>query len=677
MVLPVLLIILVQSSALGAPVISDPHPNHLPPLLPVEKGQEKGRVLKEFDDIPSVCQDYAKSMLYGQSSAISALTSNDRYDIRKRPNTSPVVSGTYAGREASTDPDPITVEIVVSSVKKVDQLAQSMTLTVFEITKWYDYRLEFDPSGDALCVVGAGTPSDPFIALKDHDFRGVDSVLWTPDIYISNQVEATEGQHLTFVYKTGLVEHQEQKTVTTSCPMDFARYPFDTQTCNFDVSTFAQSLNEVSLTGGGSGSGLLDITTLLSYQVGNYDMEETTTTTSVDINSRTVLKGTVKFKRNSNSFWEGVFLPDFLLHVAITMSFWVSATAAPARVSVCIIAALTFRIMMSSLYDELPPAGYSVWILDFMVTSQILAVLALVQYGFVQYHMANEALATQTGKALTDCDITKRLASGKLKECDIFELADKTKSDFKTVVAAINWGRFRFDGVFPKMNIFKIHKCSRSDNKVAPKLPTRIWRQSAESDGAQNLTISMSLSRNEEVVVPVSPVGRRAQKPSSYSRTHSSEPDASVDTDASTEPIPEEKAVSTLGIRDADIISYVEGIFIKFDADGSGSMSPRELQLALRFFGVYFSKIQTCELVQSFRESQGSSFKEEPTLDITSFLCLLIELKKFEPMDHFVKEWWYERPSLALDKFTRIAYPALYIMRTIVFFAVLRFTELY
>jgi len=201
MVLPVLLIILVQSSALGAPVISDPHPNHLP-LLPVEKGQEKGRVLKEFDDIPSVCQDYAKSMLYGQSSAISALTSNDRYDIRKRPNTSPVVSGTYAGREASTDPDPITVEIVVSSVKKVDQLAQSMTLayvrllyltcyhltpmsqfstvlicSVFEITKWYDYRLEFDPSGDALCVVGAGTPSDPFIALKDHDFRGVDSVL--------------------------------------------------------------------------------------------------------------------------------------------------------------------------------------------------------------------------------------------------------------------------------------------------------------------------------------------------------------------------------------------------------------------------------------------------------------------------------------------------------------------
>jgi hypothetical protein len=158
------------------------------------------RSLESFDDIPDECQDYASSITFGQSSVLSTLTGTDRYDLRKRPNTSPVVSGTYAGRDATTDPDDVTVEIRVSSLKSIDQLSQSMTLrytvynilflefflalivlcvcSVYEIVKWSDPRLVFDPTGDAKCVVGAGTPSNPFIALESFDVSGVDSIMW-------------------------------------------------------------------------------------------------------------------------------------------------------------------------------------------------------------------------------------------------------------------------------------------------------------------------------------------------------------------------------------------------------------------------------------------------------------------------------------------------------------------
>jgi hypothetical protein len=647
---------------------------------------ETTRALESFSEIPDDCQDYSNSVNYGQTAVITAATASDRYDIRKRPQTSPVVTGPYAGRTATNDPDDVTVEIKVVSVKNVDQLSQSMTLSLFEITKWTDYRLTFDTSesASAQCVVGAGTPANPFIALEDYAYSGADALIWTPDVYIVNQVAATEDQHLTFVYSSGKIEHQEQKTVSTSCTMDFARFPFDVQSCDFKVSTFAQSSNEVTLSGGTATGDLLDISTLLTNeQVGFYYLKSATTTSSYESESRKIIVGTLTFEREPSSFWEGVFLPDLLLHIAISMSFWVSASAAPARVSICIIAALTFRIMMSGLYAQLPPVVYSVWVLDFMMSSQIFAVMALVQYGAVQYHLANEAAATKTAKALVQSTITKRLASGELKAKDIFELARQTKTEFDEVVAATDWGRIRFDGVFPKLRRCG-QKCSccsvsgkkMSTKKVSPNSPSRrelsagvgtleAGGDDGEARSGGELSPMFKLSTSsvsfQEVIVPISP-------------TKNQERPLFSTTEATAKP---EKTTPKMGIRDAEILTYVEEIFEKFDDNLDGTLTARELQLALRFFGAYHSKMQTCELLQAFRESQGSSLKEEPKLDIMSFLCILTEHEKFDPLERADKELWYDRPSTALDKFTRFAYPAMYALRTAYFFAIIRWTSSY
>jgi len=77
--------------------------------------------------------------------------------------------------------------------------------------------------------------------------------------------------------------------------------------------------------------------------------------------NRQFVTGTLKFRYQAGSIWETVYIPDFMLHVAIFASFWVSSHAAPARVTLPIVSLLTFRVLMTSLESQLPDVQYSLW----------------------------------------------------------------------------------------------------------------------------------------------------------------------------------------------------------------------------------------------------------------------------------------------------------------------------
>jgi len=106
---------------------------------------------------------------------------------------------------------------------------------------------------------------------------------------------------------------------------------------------------------------IFDLETFMtSFQLGQYVIDsETKTIVDVWDEYTATIRGSIRFRRDTADFWFKVFMPDCLLHAAIFVSFFM--TAPPARVTLCIIAALSFRIMMSSLYAELPAVSYSIW----------------------------------------------------------------------------------------------------------------------------------------------------------------------------------------------------------------------------------------------------------------------------------------------------------------------------
>jgi hypothetical protein len=145
--------------------------------------------------------------------------------------------------------------------------------------------------------------------------------------------------------------------------MHFGRYPFDKHTCNFDVSTFLHSDSDVTLLSGGgrdNGTDLLDLSRLESFNVGQFKISPETRSTGYQGEYYT-LRGDFEFERAGNIFKVEIMLPDLLLHISIYASFWIPADSPPARVSLCIISALSFRIMRSSISAQLPPVSYPLW----------------------------------------------------------------------------------------------------------------------------------------------------------------------------------------------------------------------------------------------------------------------------------------------------------------------------
>jgi hypothetical protein len=102
---------------------------------------------------------------------------------------------------------------------------------------------------------------------------------------------------------------------------------------------------------------------MTSYNFGQFVVSINTKTWYAEDDDKRTVTGTMTFTRDSQSFYIAVFLPDLLLHCAIFASLWIATSVggAAARVSICIIAALSFRIIMSDVYASLPPVSYDIW----------------------------------------------------------------------------------------------------------------------------------------------------------------------------------------------------------------------------------------------------------------------------------------------------------------------------
>lgn len=148
----------------------------------------------------------------------------------------------------------------------------------------------------------------------------------------------------------------------TSCDMNFGRYPFDEHRCAIDISTLGQSDDDVTMVAGQQyvSEELLDTSLLSSFEVGEFFASDFLTTPS-HLALFDGLSGSIKFIRNSHLFKTHVLIPDLLLHLSIYCGFWIDSGNAQARVALCIISGLSFRIVMASISEKLPAVTYGIW----------------------------------------------------------------------------------------------------------------------------------------------------------------------------------------------------------------------------------------------------------------------------------------------------------------------------
>jgi hypothetical protein len=129
--------------------------------------------------------------------------------------------------------------------------------------------------------------------------------------------------------------------------------------------------------------------------------------------------------------------------------------------------------------------------------------------------------------------------------------------------------------------------------------------------------------------------------------------------------------LSDIGINDVLNLIIVKDLFTRFDLRSEGVMSPMQFHQALRYFGLFYSHMQVCAVLENFWQERGTVLEHHMDIDLETFLRLLIGYKRYEPVRDLNIGVWYQRPSLIADVIARVCYPLIYVLRCFIFALIL------
>jgi hypothetical protein len=436
----------------------------------------------------------------------------------------------------------------------------------------------------------------------------------------------------------------------------------------------------------------------ISYAVGTWHLKRFTSTEVIKKSSgghnSTQVIGRLYFNRDTKKFYRNTFLVDFLLNMAIWVSFWIPPNAAPARVSLVIISFLSFRILMNELDRDIPPVIYAVWVIDYMSLSQLMAGLALLQFALLSWIVHAEANREAFFGSLSRSNLKKLFypAEGSEDHHDeefeknMFDRADALYKELHRIEVVVTSPIPKRHNTTSKSAV----KTMRDDDDDKASIELNKKGAASNSSVSGEVTVVDIDMRGTSLDDPVPKdenfvMGDVREREMSVGDSHSKSPlpplpskssklknntDAIVNKSNSSH-----SSLSLIGditIDDAITLHRIHNIFHTADFHLGGTISIMELKLLLRGFGRYYSTLQLCALVHKFRQTfSGSSLEEEPELNLKDFAKFLLFLIDAVPVADTTKSIFEEKPSHLLDLFSRVFYIILYGLKIVVMFTIL------
>lgn len=122
------------------------------------------------------------------------------------------------------------------TINYLDIKHQTLSMTGWISAQWEDSRLKWSSPADY--------DTDQFFALE--------SEIWKPDLFIDNALDAVSilnDEYLQFrIDKTGTVEWELPRIFVTHCSIEVPYFPFDTQKCIVELTSWAYAIDELQIT---------------------------------------------------------------------------------------------------------------------------------------------------------------------------------------------------------------------------------------------------------------------------------------------------------------------------------------------------------------------------------------------------------------------------------------------
>nr|XP_056721504.1 gamma-aminobutyric acid receptor subunit delta [Euleptes europaea] len=268
----------------------------------------------------------------------------------------------------------VALAIEVTSIDHISEVNMEYTMTVFLHQSWRDDRLSYNHTNETLGL----------------DSRFVDK-LWVPDTFIVNAKSAwfhdiTVENKLIRLQPDGVILYSIRITSTVACDMDLTKYPMDEQECMLDLESYGYSSEDIVYHWSENQDEIhgLDKLQLAQFTITSYRF----TREIMNFKSGQFPRLSLHFhlRRNRGVYIIQSYVPSILLVAMSWVSFWISQSAVPARVSLGITTVLTMTTLMVSARSSLPRAS-AIKALDvYFWICYVFVFAALVEYAFAHFN---------------------------------------------------------------------------------------------------------------------------------------------------------------------------------------------------------------------------------------------------------------------------------------------------
>ncbi|XP_067133053.1 glycine receptor subunit alpha-2-like [Centruroides vittatus] len=264
-------------------------------------------------------------------------------------------------------PVKVKVKVSILNIRSVDEEKQAIEMDIFFHQYWFDRRIKVPATYEEERIV--------------LDNRWRDS-LWIPDTYFKNSIKGNV--HNIVIPYTYLVLHNNSELfmaarlgLTLNCGMNLASYPHDIQQCDVKIMSLLYPINTVILEWK-QFQVTKNIFLAQFHVIGN---EYKACNKTYDIGTFSCLEGKVTLQRRLGYYLINRFVPSVLIVVMSFVTFWIPATAYPARVTLGVTSLLT--IVTQQYHNTKFSVSYVIALNVWMLSCIAFVFFSLLEYALV------------------------------------------------------------------------------------------------------------------------------------------------------------------------------------------------------------------------------------------------------------------------------------------------------
>lgn len=288
---------------------------------------------------------------------IRMLSASREYSDLHEAVTNILTSANYSSNllpPTGSSPLKLFVNFGLREIEDIDDKKMELKVQLALRLTWTDTRLQYAGNGSTYITLQSDTPQKP----------------WTPDIFIHREKESilhsiTKPNTYIRAYPNGTLRQSIRVSVAISCFMHLKLFPFDHQTCEMRLMSYAYSTSSLQIYWdplfqrrlSSADHNKINSDHLTQFRLVRHALGRCVST-SGEMGNFSAVFIRLKFQRQWSYYSVQVFLPNIMLVALTWITFWLGE-AVEARLSMTVTIMLTLGTQISSSAQTVTMVSYT------------------------------------------------------------------------------------------------------------------------------------------------------------------------------------------------------------------------------------------------------------------------------------------------------------------------------